>query len=186
MGQQAKQSIPLPLFHSAKREGEAEGEQFWFQGPDDLFRRRVAAHKSIVFRANIPPTFPFFLGVDPRVVALVDAASFTILFDLALVDKRDVLIGAYNPSVSFTGGTRVDVYLDTEEPDHARTKAFAMDLLRRSARTWATEFRARRQRHAHHRRGRPHQGRQSLLFVLGFNAFSGFSVFLPFLIVEVG
>lgn len=117
-------------------------DYFWFQGPDDFFRRRAAAYKSTVFRANIPPTFPFFLGVDPRVVALVDAASFTTLFDPALVDKRDVLIGPYNPSVSFTGGTRVGVYLDTEEPDHARTKAFAMDLLRRSARTWAAEFRA--------------------------------------------
>ncbi|XP_062217929.1 probable inactive linolenate hydroperoxide lyase [Phragmites australis] len=117
-------------------------DYFWFQGPEEFFRRRAAAHRSTVFRANIPPTFPFFLGVDPRVVAVVDAAAFTALFDPALVDKRDILIGPYNPGVGFTGGTRVGVFLDTEEPEHERIKAFAMDLLHRSARTWAAEFRA--------------------------------------------
>lgn len=95
-----------------------------------------------MFRANIPPTFPFFLGVDPRVVAVVDAAAFTALFDPALVDKRDVLIGPYVPSLAFTRGTRVGVYLDTQDPDHARTKAFSIDLLRRAARNWAAELRA--------------------------------------------
>ncbi|XP_051195757.1 linolenate hydroperoxide lyase, chloroplastic [Lolium perenne] len=115
-------------------------DYFWFQGPEEFFRRRAAQHKSTVFRANIPPTFPFFLGVDPRVVAIVDTAAFTALFDNTLVDKRDCLIGPYNPSDSFTGGTRVGVYLDTEEPEHARTKAYAMELLRRSSRVWAPEF----------------------------------------------
>ncbi|KAL6848499.1 hypothetical protein ACP4OV_021793 [Aristida adscensionis] len=117
-------------------------DYFWFQGPDEFFRRRAAAHRSTVFRANIPPAFPFFLGVDPRVVAVVDAAAFTALFDPALVDKRDILIGPYNPGAGFTGGTRVGVYLDTEEPEHERTKAFTMDLLHRGARVWAAEFRA--------------------------------------------
>ncbi|KAM0909732.1 hypothetical protein ACQ4PT_014634 [Festuca glaucescens] len=115
-------------------------DYFWFQGPEEFFRRRAAQHRSTVFRANIPPTFPFFLGVDPRVVAIVDTAAFTALFDNSLVDKRDCLIGPYNPSDSFTGGTRVGVYLDTEEPEHARTKAYAMELLRRSSRVWAPEF----------------------------------------------
>ncbi|KAM0838876.1 hypothetical protein ACQ4PT_060690 [Festuca glaucescens] len=115
-------------------------DYFWFQGPEEFFRRRAAQHRSTVFRANIPPTFPFFLGVDPRVVAIVDTAAFTALFDNSLVDKRDCLIGPYNPSDSFTGGTRVGVYLDTEEPEHERTKAFAMDLLRHSSRVWAPEF----------------------------------------------
>uniref|UniRef100_A0ACD5VU43 Uncharacterized protein n=1 Tax=Avena sativa TaxID=4498 RepID=A0ACD5VU43_AVESA len=115
-------------------------DYFWFQGPEEFFRRRAAQHRSTVFRANIPPTFPFFLGVDPRVVAIVDTAAFTALFDNSLVDKRDCLIGPYNPSDSFTGGTRVGVYLDTEEPEHERTKAFSMDLLRRSSRVWAPEF----------------------------------------------
>ncbi|TVU33695.1 hypothetical protein EJB05_25528, partial [Eragrostis curvula] len=117
-------------------------DYFWFQGPEEFFRRRAATHRSTVFRANIPPTFPLFVGTDPRVVAVVDAAAFTALFDPALVDKRDILIGPYNPGVGFTGGTRVGVYLDTEEPEHERTKAFSMDLLHRGARVWAAEFRA--------------------------------------------
>ncbi|EMS56407.1 Allene oxide synthase, chloroplastic [Triticum urartu] len=112
----------------------------FLQGPEEFFRRRAAQYRSTVFRANIPPTFPFFVGVNPRVVAIVDTAAFTALFDPELVDKRDCLIGPYNPSDSFTGGTRVGVYLDTEEPEHERTKAFAMDLLRRSSRVWAPEF----------------------------------------------
>lgn len=117
-------------------------DYFWFQSQDEFFRKRAAAHRSTVFRTNIPPTFPFFVGVDPRVVAIVDAAAFTALFDPDLVDKRDILIGPYNPGAGFTGGTRVGVYLDTQEEEHARVKTFAMDLLHRSARTWSADFRA--------------------------------------------
>jgi hydroperoxide lyase len=117
-------------------------DYFWFQSQDEFFRRRAAANRSTVFRTNIPPTFPFFVGVDPRVVAVVDAAAFTALFDSTLVDKRDILIGPYNPGAGFTGGTRVGVYLDTEEPEHERVKKFAMALLHRSATTWASELRA--------------------------------------------
>lgn len=115
-------------------------DYFWFQGPDEFFRRRMAAHGSTVFRTNMPPTFPFFVGVDPRVVALLDCASFAALFDASLVDKRDVLIGPYTPSLAFTGGTRVAVYLDPSEPAHARVKSFCLDLLRRNARAWPSEF----------------------------------------------
>ncbi|CAD6252209.1 unnamed protein product [Miscanthus lutarioriparius] len=117
-------------------------DYFWFQSQDEFFRKRAAAHRSTVFRTNIPPTFPFFVSIDPRVVAIVDAAAFTALFDPDLVDKRDILIGPYNPGTGFTGGTRVGVYLDTEEAEHARIKTFAMDLLHRSARSWPVDFRA--------------------------------------------
>ncbi|CAN6236843.1 unnamed protein product [Urochloa humidicola] len=117
-------------------------DYFWFQSQDEFFRRRAAANKSTVFRTNIPPTFPFFLGVDPRVVAVVDAAAFTALFDTTLVDKRDILIGPYNPGPGFTGGTRVGVYLDTQEPEHGPVKDLAMALLHRSAPSWPQELRA--------------------------------------------
>nr|CAD1822695.1 unnamed protein product [Ananas comosus var. bracteatus] len=86
------------------------------------------------------PDLPFFVGVDPRVVALLDCASFAALFDASLVDKRDVLVGPYTPSLAFTGGTRVAVYLDTSESAHARVKSFCLDLLRRNARAWPSEF----------------------------------------------
>ncbi|KAJ6819665.1 putative inactive linolenate hydroperoxide lyase [Iris pallida] len=115
-------------------------DYFWFQGPEAFFRSRIESHKSTVFRANMPPTFPFFVGVDPRVICLLDCASFSSLFDLSVVEKRDVLIGDYMPSLRFTGNTRVAVYQDPSEPQHARVKNFCLDLLKRSAGTWASEF----------------------------------------------
>ncbi|KAF8677302.1 hypothetical protein HU200_046788 [Digitaria exilis] len=114
-------------------------DYFWFQSQDEFFRRRAASNRSTVFRTNIPPTF---LGVDPRVIAIVDAAAFTALFDSALVDKRDILIGPYNPGPGFTGGTRVGVYLDTDEPDHERVKNFAISLLHRAAPRWPSVLRS--------------------------------------------
>lgn len=115
-------------------------DYFWLQGQDKFFRSRMATHNSPVFRANMPPTFPFFLGVDPRIVAVLDCASFSALFDPSLVDKRNVLVGSYMPSLSFTGNTRVGVYLDTTEPRHAAVKQFCLDILRRSSATWFTSF----------------------------------------------
>ncbi|KAK1275369.1 hypothetical protein QJS04_geneDACA000812 [Acorus gramineus] len=115
-------------------------DYFWFQGADTFFRKRATTHKSTVFRTNIPPTFPFFVGTNPEVVALVDCASFASLFDSSLVDKTDVLIGPYTPSLSFTGGTRVCVYLDVTDPKHTKVKSFCMDLLKRSSKVWASEF----------------------------------------------
>ncbi|KAJ0966700.1 hypothetical protein J5N97_023617 [Dioscorea zingiberensis] len=115
-------------------------DYFWFQGPETFFRSRMATHKSTVFRTNMPPTFPFFVGVDPRVVAVLDCTSFSALFDLSLVDKRNVLIGDYMPSLQFTGGTRVVVYLDPSEPQHSRAKSFCFDILKRSSRVWTSEF----------------------------------------------
>lgn len=115
-------------------------DYFWFQGPDTFFRSRMATYKSTVFRTNMPPTFPFFLNVDPRVVALVDCTSFPALFDPALVNKADVLIGDYRPSLSFTGDTRVVVYQDTNEPSHERGKAFYLELLKRGSKILVAEF----------------------------------------------
>lgn len=115
-------------------------DYFWFQGQDKFFRSRMAEHRSPVFRTNIPPTFPFFTAVDPRVIAVLDCASFSALFDPSLVDKRDVLVGPYMPSLRFTGDIRVAVYQDTTEPRHARVKEFCFDLLRRSSAVWFSSF----------------------------------------------
>ncbi|KAG0486545.1 hypothetical protein HPP92_008640 [Vanilla planifolia] len=115
-------------------------DYFWFQGQDKFFRSRLTSHKSTVYRTNIPPTFPFFLGIDPRIIAVLDCASFSALFDPSLVDKRNVLVGSYMPSTRFTGDTRVSVYLDTTEPRHARVKSFCFDLLRRSSAVWFSSF----------------------------------------------
>lgn len=116
-------------------------DYFWFQGTETFFRHRAATYKSTVFRTNMPPTFPFFTKkVDPRVIAIVDCAAFPALFDLSLVDKRDVLVGDFMPSTDFTGGMRVMVYMDPSEQTHTAGKAFCIDLLKRRARVWVSEF----------------------------------------------
>ncbi|CAH8276560.1 unnamed protein product [Arabidopsis lyrata] len=117
-------------------------DYFWFQGPDKFFRTRAEKYKSTVFRTNIPPTFPFFGDVNPNIVAVLDVKSFSHLFDMDLVDKRDVLIGDFRPSLEFYGGVRVGVYLDTTEPKHAKIKSFAMEILKRSSKVWLQELRS--------------------------------------------
>ncbi|KAK7839401.1 fatty acid hydroperoxide lyase [Quercus suber] len=95
-------------------------DYFWFQGPETFLKKRIEKHRSTVFRTNIPPTFPFFSNVNPNVVAVLDTKSFAHLFDMDLVDKRDVLVGDFMPSVKFTGDIRVCAYLDTSEPQHSK------------------------------------------------------------------
>ncbi|KAL1220595.1 Linolenate hydroperoxide lyase [Cardamine amara subsp. amara] len=115
-------------------------DYFWFQGPEKFFKTRVEKYKSTVFRTNIPPTFPFFSSVNPNIVAVLDVKSFSHLFDMELVDKKDVLIGDFRPSLEFYGGVRVGVYLDTTDPKHGKTKSFSMELLKRSSKVWLKEL----------------------------------------------
>ncbi|GMI70948.1 hypothetical protein HRI_000764100 [Hibiscus trionum] len=117
-------------------------DYFWFQGPDTFFRSRMEKYKSSVFRTNVPPSFPFFLGVNPRVIAVLDCNSFAHLFDMEVVEKRDVLVGDFMPSTAYTGNTRVCAYLDTIEPKHAQLKNFALDILKRGSRVWVDELQA--------------------------------------------
>lgn len=95
-------------------------DYFWFQGPETFFRKRIEKHKSTVFRTNMPPTWPFFLSVNPNVIAVLDCKSFAHLFDMEIVEKKNILVGDFMPSVKFTGDLRVAAYLDTSEPKHAQ------------------------------------------------------------------
>ncbi|XP_058210631.1 fatty acid hydroperoxide lyase, chloroplastic [Rhododendron vialii] len=113
-------------------------DYFWFQGPETFFRKRIEKHKSTVFRTNVPPTFPFFSGVNPNVVAVLDCKSFSHLFDMEIVEKKNVLVGDFMPSVKFTGDLRVCAYLDTSEPQHSKVKKFSMDILKRSSTIWVS------------------------------------------------
>ncbi|TVU44831.1 hypothetical protein EJB05_04292, partial [Eragrostis curvula] len=102
----------------------------YFYGPggrDGFFTSRVRAHRSTVVRLNMPPG-PF-LARDPRVVALLDAASFPVLFDTSLVDKTDLFTGTFMPSTDLTGGYRVLSYVDPAEPSHAPLKQLLFHLL---------------------------------------------------------
>nr|WCQ76788.1 AOS3 [Salvia miltiorrhiza] len=110
------------------------------QGPDEFFRARMQQHNSTVFRANAPPG-PF-TARNPKVVVLLDAASFQILFDTSKVEKRDVFTGTFMPSTSFTGGYRVCSYLDPSEPKHALLKGFFLSVLGRLHKELIPTFRA--------------------------------------------
>ncbi|XP_038887176.1 fatty acid hydroperoxide lyase, chloroplastic [Benincasa hispida] len=110
-------------------------DYYWFQGPDKFFRSRMEKNRSTVFRTNVPPSFPFFF-TDPRVIAVLDCKLFAHLFDMEIVEKKNVLVGDFMPSTSFTGNMRVCAYLDTSESQHSKIKNFITDILRRSSRIW--------------------------------------------------
>ncbi|KAL3635427.1 hypothetical protein CASFOL_019974 [Castilleja foliolosa] len=130
--------VPIPGGHGWPVIGPLSDrlQYFWFQGPNKFFEKRVEKYGSTVFRTNVPPAFPFFAGVNPNVVAVLDVRSFAHLFDMELVEKANVLVGDFMPSLSFTGGFRVCAYLDTSEPKHAQIKNFTMDILKRSSSKW--------------------------------------------------
>ncbi|CAN0927721.1 Allene oxide synthase 3 [Linum grandiflorum] len=101
---------------------------FYYGGRDEFFKTLIAKHNnSTVVRTNMPPG-PFIAG-DPKVIALLDSSSFPVLFDTSKVEKRNVLLGTYAPSVSFMGGHRVLAYLDPSEPKHDVVKSFVMSFL---------------------------------------------------------
>lgn len=117
-------------------------DYFWFQGPETFFKKRTEKYKSTVFRTNVPPSFPLFLNVNPNVVAVLDCKSFSYMFDMELVEKKNILVGDFMPSVKFTGDLRTCAYLDTSEPQHSKIKSFALDILKRSSKTWVPELTA--------------------------------------------
>ncbi|KAB2613582.1 allene oxide synthase [Pyrus ussuriensis x Pyrus communis] len=117
-------------------------DYFWFQGPETFFKKRTEKYKSTVFRTNVPPSFPLFVNVNPNVIAVLDCKSFSYMFDMELVEKKNVLVGDFMPSVKFTGDLRTCAYLDTSEPQHSQIKNFAMDILKRSSKTWVPELTA--------------------------------------------
>lgn len=107
----------LPLFGSIAD----RLDYFWFQGPDKFFRSRIEKNRSTVFRTNVPPSFPFILS-DPKVIAVLDCKSFAHLFDMEVVEKKNVLVGDFMPSTSFTGNMRVCAYLDPSESQHSKVR----------------------------------------------------------------
>ncbi|KQK13016.1 allene oxide synthase 1, chloroplastic [Brachypodium distachyon] len=128
-----KRRLPLrkvPGDHGPPLVGALKDRLEYFYGPggrDGFFASRVRAHRSTVVRLNMPPG-PF-VAKDPRVVALLDAASFPVLFDTSLVDKTDLFTGTFMPSVDLTGGYRVLSYVDPAEPNHAPLKSLLFHLL---------------------------------------------------------
>jgi len=100
---------------------------YYFQGQDKYFESRVEKYGSTVVRINVPPG-PF-MARNPRVVALLDAKSFPVLFDVTKVEKKNLFTGTYMPSTSLTGGYRVCSYLDPSEPNHTKVKQLLFSVL---------------------------------------------------------
>lgn len=113
----------LPFFGAVKD----RWDYFYNQGMEEFFNSRVKKYNSTVFRTNMPPG-PF-LASDPKVVVLLDAVSFPILFDDSRVEKKDVLDGTYMPSTRLFGGYRPCAFLDPSEPQHAALKGLFMSRL---------------------------------------------------------
>ncbi|CAA6657742.1 unnamed protein product [Spirodela intermedia] len=110
------------------------------QGGDQFFQSRIDRYGSTVLRVNAPPG-PF-MARNSKVVAVVDAKSFQVLFDCSKVEKKDVFTGTYVPSTSFTGGYRVCAYLDPSEPTHTKVKQVLLHLLAARKTHVIPEFRA--------------------------------------------
>ncbi|GLJ05605.1 hypothetical protein SUGI_0021030 [Cryptomeria japonica] len=113
-------------------------DYFVKEGVDAFFKTRIEKYNSTVFRVNMPPGPPLF--PDPRVIILLDAKSFPVLFDLSKVEKKNVFTGVYMPSTDFTGGYRVLSYLDPSEENHTKLKNFCFHVLKTNATKWFPEF----------------------------------------------
>ncbi|GLJ30787.1 hypothetical protein SUGI_0610760 [Cryptomeria japonica] len=122
----------LPLF------GVIRDRQDFFNGREEFFKSRKDKYQSTVYRVNMPPGGPFF--PDPRVIMLLDAKSFPVLFDTSRVEKRDLFTGTYMPSPDYTGGYRTLSYLDPSEENHGKLKSFCFEVLMMNRDRWIPEF----------------------------------------------
>ncbi|KAJ4836049.1 hypothetical protein Tsubulata_008948 [Turnera subulata] len=102
-------------------------DYFYNQGQAKFFSTRIQEYNSTVIRTNMPPG-PF-ISDNPKVVALLDAVSFPVLFDMSKVEKRNVLDGTFMPSLSFFGGYRMCAFLDPSEKKHTSLKSFFLSFL---------------------------------------------------------
>ncbi|KAF3336584.1 allene oxide synthase [Carex littledalei] len=100
---------------------------FYFQGHMDYFKTLMTKNNSTVVRTNMAPGA--FIARNPRVVAVLDAKSFRVLFDPSKVEKKNTFIGLYIPSLTLYSGIRPLAYLDTTEQLHASLKSFAFHML---------------------------------------------------------
>ncbi|KAL3597292.1 hypothetical protein D5086_008929 [Populus alba] len=60
-------------------------DYFYNQGKDEFFKTRIQKHSSTVIKTNMPPG-PF-IAKNPKVIAVLDAISFPILFDTSKVEN---------------------------------------------------------------------------------------------------
>lgn len=118
-------SYGLPFFGPIKD----RLDYFYNQSPEEYYRARIKKYNSTVFMVNNPPG-PF-IAKDSKVIILLDAASFPILYDTSKVEKKNIFIGTFMPSTHFYGGYRICSFLDPSESKHTILKGFFLSFLAR-------------------------------------------------------
>lgn len=118
-------SYGLPFFGPIKD----RLDYFYNQGPEEYYSAGIKKYNSTIFRVNHPPG-PFN-AKDSKVIILLDAASFPILYDTSKVEKKNVFIGTFMPSPHFYGGYRICSFLDPSESKHTILKRFFLSFLAR-------------------------------------------------------
>ncbi|CAN4117596.1 unnamed protein product [Withania somnifera] len=102
---------------------------FYNQGTEDFFRSRMKKYNSTIFRTNVPPG-PFNAR-NSKVVVLLDAVSYPILFDDTQVDKENYFEGTFMSSPAFNGGYKVCGFLGVTDPKHTKLKGLFLSTLTR-------------------------------------------------------
>lgn len=124
------QQIP-GSYDSPTAEESTQGCEY-FRGIDNFFKRRVEKYKSTVFRAYLPP--------NNQLIMLLDGKSFPALFDLRMVEKKNVVLGNYKISPEYTGGHMNYGNLDPSEEKHHRSKSWWLQLISNGRGRYFTEF----------------------------------------------
>ncbi|KAF2316581.1 hypothetical protein GH714_041922 [Hevea brasiliensis] len=104
-------------------------DYFYNQGRDEFFATRVQKYHSTIIKTNMPPG-PF-IAQNPRVIALLDAVSFPVLFDSSKVEKRNVLLELSSlqfPSPEATVTCLSQLFTDIEDKISSQKKAFFNSL----------------------------------------------------------
>ncbi|KAM3343460.1 allene oxide synthase 3 [Capsicum galapagoense] len=102
---------------------------YYNQGANGFFTSRMKKYDSTIFRTNVPPG-PFNAR-NSKVVVLLDAVSYPILFDDSQVDKENYFEGTFMSSPAFNGGYKVCGFLGTTDPKHTTLKGLFLSTLTR-------------------------------------------------------
>lgn len=104
----------------------------YFREIDDFFKRRVEKYESTVFKVYLPP--------DNQLIVLLDGKSFPALFDLRIMEKKNVVLGNYKISPEYTGGHMSYGNLDPSEEKHHRSKNWWLQLVSKGRERYFPEF----------------------------------------------
>ncbi|KAL5712679.1 hypothetical protein ACHQM5_014825 [Ranunculus cassubicifolius] len=116
-------SYGIPYFSAVKD----RLDYFYYQGKTEFFKSRQEKYQSTIFRHyNTPGPF---MAPNSKVICLLDAISFPVLFDTTKVHKENGLFGTFMPSLSFYGGFAPLSCQDPLNPTHMKFKSLYLSHL---------------------------------------------------------